>query len=124
MSRGAEWVFFVETNPRAVKIISKNLEACGITENYELLKMNASSAVAYFRQTNLFFDIIFLDPPYASDLYEKTIGLMAQTGILHADGILIAEHQRKKPLPEQFGVLRRYRIVKQGDSCLSFYAAT
>ena len=36
-------------------------------------------------------------------------------------GILIVEHHHKKELREELGELSRYRVLKQGDSALSFY---
>jgi hypothetical protein len=37
---------------------------------------------------------------------------------------VIAEHHHKTELPESVGDLQRTRILKQGDSALSFYSAT
>jgi hypothetical protein len=36
-------------------------------------------------------------------------------------GIVVAEHRRKLGLPENFGSLQRFRVLKQGDAALSFY---
>jgi 16S rRNA G966 N2-methylase RsmD len=43
--------------------------------------------------------------------------------LLADDGLLVIEHHRKNELPEEPGRLRRQRILKQGDSALSFYEA-
>ena len=37
--------------------------------------------------------------------------------------VLVVEHHHKNPLPETLGSLRRWRVLKQGDSALSFYEA-
>ena len=68
------------------------------------------------------FDIIFFDPPYATD-YETVLDYVGEhpTGLLAEGGVMIVEHHRKKDLKEEFGALRRHRMLKQGDSCLSFY---
>jgi 16S rRNA G966 N2-methylase RsmD len=44
--------------------------------------------------------------------------------LLAKDGLMIVEHHKKKELKEEFGSLHRYRSLKQGDSCLSFYETT
>jgi len=36
-------------------------------------------------------------------------------------GVMIVEHDKKKELRKEFGQLQRYRVVKQGDSALSFH---
>jgi len=41
--------------------------------------------------------------------------------LLSGDGILIAEHHTKNVLPDAAGLLRRWRILKQGETSLSFY---
>lgn len=68
-------------------------------------------------------DVIFFDPPYAAD-YEVVLELLGdKEGALLAEGaIVVVEHHKKRELNEGFGELHRYRSLKQGDSCLSFYA--
>jgi hypothetical protein len=43
-------------------------------------------------------------------------------GLLDEDGVLVAEHFHKRPLPERIGRLRRTREIRIGDHRLSFYA--
>jgi 16S rRNA G966 N2-methylase RsmD len=63
---------------------------------------------------------MYLDPPYAADEeYARTLGAIDTQ--LTADGIVVAEHNRKSPLAETYGVLHRYRVLEQGDAALSFY---
>ena len=67
------------------------------------------------------FDVIYVDPPYASDLYEKTLEQAGRKGLLGEDGVVVAEHFHKRPLPERIGPLARTREVRVGDHRLSFY---
>ena len=68
------------------------------------------------------FDVIFLDPPYAGDLYEPVLEAIERSTLLDADGFLIAQHFKKRALPERMGRLARVRSVRVGDHVLSFYA--
>ena len=43
--------------------------------------------------------------------------------LLRAGGLLVVEHHHKNALPEAPGHVRRWRVLKQGDSALSFYEA-
>ena len=68
--------------------------------------------------------IVFLDPPYAAE--NDYAGALSGIGhgadsLLTPDGIVIAEHNRKMPLAECYGPLKRYRVLEQGDASLSFY---
>ena len=67
------------------------------------------------------FDVVFLDPPYESDLYEPFIELSGER-LLAAGGVVVAEHFHKRSLPERIGALIRTRQKRVGDHCLSFYS--
>ncbi len=62
------------------------------------------------------------DPPYASD-YGAVLNYVGDhaTRFLAERGVMIVEHDKKKELRKEFGQLLRYRVVKQGDSALSFH---
>jgi 16S rRNA G966 N2-methylase RsmD len=70
---------------------------------------------------------VFLDPPYdAAEEYAITLELLGGTaaGILAEGAVVIAEHRRKQTLDEQYGNLKRTRLLEQGDAAMSFYAAS
>lgn len=71
------------------------------------------------------FDIIFFDPPYATD-YEVVLERLGDNlgDLLAADAIVVVEHHKKRELKDEFGSLHRYRSLKQGDSALSFHKRT
>ena len=66
------------------------------------------------------FDVVYVDPPYASDLYEPAIA--ACEALLAEGGVVVAEHFHKRALPETIGRLARSREVRVGDHRLSFFA--
>ncbi|HSD66921.1 MAG TPA: RsmD family RNA methyltransferase, partial [Vicinamibacteria bacterium] len=69
------------------------------------------------------FDVVYLDPPYASDLYEPLLAeLGGESSALAEGGVVVAEHFHKRPLPETIGALTRTRLKRVGDHCLSFYS--
>ena len=66
--------------------------------------------------------MIFFDPPYATD-YQSVLELFGSNsnGLLTAGGLVIVEHHHKNLLKDEVGGLVRSRVLKQGDSSLSFY---
>jgi hypothetical protein len=40
---------------------------------------------------------------------------------LAQDGVVVVEHHKKKDLPKGFTELHGYRVLRQSDSCLTFY---
>lgn len=124
ISRGARHATFVDQSRRMCALVASNLELCRIAaEESSVVTMEASeflrNAAKRARES---WDIIFFDPPYAGD-YLDVLNLFApETGRLLAEtGLLIVEHHHKKTLPDELGQIQRQRILKQGDSALSFY---
>ena len=113
LSRGASHVTFVDRSRRMCKLIEANVELCRIPE--ERFEIYYSEANEFLRSGETSWDIVFFDPPYKED-YLKTLQLLGN------NGLVIAEHHHKTELPEVVGGLQRTRILKQGDSSLSFYS--
>lgn len=126
LSRGARFAVFVDKSRKSCGLIEANLDLLSIPENQTEVVM--SDAGEYLRRLNKNgndgegFDIIYFDPPYNSE-YRPVLDELAQTDskILREDGVLVAEHHHKNELPDSVWDLRRWRILKQGDSALSFY---
>jgi 16S rRNA (guanine966-N2)-methyltransferase len=114
LSRGASHATFVDRSRGMCKLIEANLELCRIPE--EQWEIYFSEVNEFLRQSkNLSWDIVFFDPPYKED-YLKTLQLLGN------NALVIAEHHHKNQLPETVGELQRTRILKQGDSSLSFFS--
>lgn len=121
LSRGAGFVTFVDKSRRSCALIEENLDLLEIPEDEtEIICLSAENFVN--RQHHQNWDIVFFDPPY-SENYEIVIFELGEESkkILSENGILIAEHHAKTMLPDAFGSLRRWRLLKQGETCLSFY---
>jgi len=122
LSRGASYATFVDRSRKMCGLIEANLDLCKVPEDQtEVLNMTAED----FLKSNDGgesdrWDIIFFDPPYVHD-YVDVLKLIADRELLQKDGLLIAEHHHKKDLPAKIGGLTRTRVLKQGDSALSFY---
>jgi 16S rRNA (guanine(966)-N(2))-methyltransferase RsmD len=120
ISRGAEECFFVEISRKMCAVIEQNLDNLKIPEDQT--DIFCESAEKFLEKTSKSFDIIYYDPPYQTD-YSKVLNLIADNdkNLLAEDGLLIVEHSKQNNLPDLIKELRRWRLLKQGDSCLSFY---
>lgn len=124
LSRGAREAVFVENAEPAMKTIRQNLNSLGIRGGYALEQRSATAAIKRLATAGRTFDVIFLDPPYADAAeYESVLQLIGRecSALLAPDAIVIAEHQKKFELNERYGMLTRYRLLKQGDAALSFF---
>ena len=121
ISRGASFSAFVDKSRRACVLIEENLDILGIPEEQtEILCDSAEKFIT--RENSAVWDIVFFDPPYQTDysifLYEFG---QRVAELLGTDGILVVEHHAKKVLPDVTGAIRRWRVLKQGETQLSFY---
>jgi 16S rRNA (guanine(966)-N(2))-methyltransferase RsmD len=114
LSRGAKRAIFIERNRAAVGVIRDNLAALGIADRAEVF--TGKSGPVLERVTA---DIVFLDPPYALvKEYKESLDILGTRSI----GLVIVQHAHRQPLDEEYGLLRRSRILRQGDNALSFYS--
>jgi 16S rRNA (guanine(966)-N(2))-methyltransferase RsmD len=124
LSRGAAHVTFVDRSRKMYALIEANLKALNVSDDeIEVVSREALECLRrHTKNEAVAFDIIFFDPPYAMD-YEALLDYVGEhaTQMLAEGGVMIVEHHRKKDLKEEIGALKRYRMLKQGDSCLSFY---
>ena len=123
LSRGASHVTFVERSTKMCSFIGSNLERCGIPKAQA--EVVPCDAINFLRSTKtcegVQYDIAFFDPPYAVD-YSPVISLFATGAALkRKSGVLVVEHHCENKLCDSVGVLHRWRVIRQGESCLSFY---
>jgi 16S rRNA (guanine966-N2)-methyltransferase len=126
LSRSAADVTFIENHAPAAKLIRNNLDSLKIASGATILNVDALIAfqklAARHTPSTPPFDFVFVDPPYAAHVdYARTLEFLASANFLAPGALVIFEHHHKFQLPEQFDRLRRTRVLKQGDSTLSFY---
>ena len=108
LSRGAAEAVFAERRPDALKLIRENLK---VTELSDRARVVAGDSMEFLSTTKEKFDIILLDPPYASGLLEEALKLIAKRDLLNPHGIVTAEHVLPE-LPAPYCMGRRYRYGK------------
>ena len=122
LSRGARRVVLIDVSPAAVDAVRANLALLPNHAVGEVFQKDARIALAALRDHGERFDVVYLDPPYDSDLYEPLLPLAE--AVLAEDGVIVAEHFHKRALPERMGSLVNTRSVRVGDHKLTFYRKT
>ena len=121
LSRGAAFVTFVDKSRRACALIEENLDVLDVPEERtEVICLQAETFSG--RDHGTPWDIAFYDPPYDSNYGVVIFDFGENTRkLLSSDGVLVVEHHTKKAIPDASGDLRRWRVLKQGETSLSFY---
>jgi 16S rRNA (guanine966-N2)-methyltransferase len=123
LSRGARQAVFVEQSRRACAVIEANLRALGINDQAHIICRDALAALKQLAVEAAPFDLIFFDPPYASGIYSPVLNDLCDSLVLADDGIVVVEHRTKTPPQSDYGRLKMFRQLKQGESALAFYRA-
>lgn len=94
ISRGAKEVVFVDNNKDSIELVRKNLQ--GIDGNFKVVNSDFSGVLRNAYVTGKKFDMIFVDPPYASGLGELALGLIFDLDLLADGGVVVFEHGAEK----------------------------
>ena len=94
LSRGAAETVFVDSSRDSVKLVKENLRLCGFEAN-----VIQSDALKYLESCGR-FDIIFVDPPYDSELYERVLEAVARLDLLRSGGVIMVEARKERALPD------------------------
>ena len=110
LSRGARHAVFIEKNRKAANLIQSNLASLGIESRARVI---VGSALLYLGGGACNADIVFLDPPYP----KAALDVLGAT----PSGLVVVQHSKRFALADEYGVLRRTRMVIQSDNALSFF---
>jgi 16S rRNA (guanine966-N2)-methyltransferase len=123
LSRGASHVTFVDHSTKMCAFVRTNLELCGVSEEqFDVVEDDAKHFLnSSVEVTRIFWDMVFYDPPYSAD-YLAVIETLSTSELLkRKHSALIVEHSFEIKLSDRFDSLKRWRLICQGESCLSFY---
>ena len=112
LSRGFEKVVVCEKNRIVAEIIRNNYKSLGLTPELSL-----GDSLKLVKTITEKFDVIYIDPPYMSDIYTKTCeDKEIFANVVKPETVFIFEHNEEKEFP-------LFEIVKQkkyGDKFLTF----
>jgi len=91
LSRGARFVSFVDISSLATSSIKRNLTLLSASD-YEVVCEDSLTWIAkHNEESSPLYDVVFLDPPFASALLEKSIASLEQSKVLAADAYIYIE---------------------------------
>ena len=113
LSRGADDVVFVDKDARSVQMTKTNLKNMEITA-----KVFKCDACAFLERCQDKFDLIILDPPYKSGLYEKVLPIIFDKQLLSDEGIVVCEHAKEDSF--DYGKFIVFDEKKYGNIILTY----
>ena len=113
LSRGADFVHFNDVSKDSLQVLKKNLSR--IEGKYRITNCDFSCCL----KENDRYDLIFIDPPYASDAGERALKLIADGNHLSEDGIAVFE--RDRAFEGEIEGLEKADERKYGKTYLTFF---
>lgn len=121
-SRGAMRVVMVENNTQVVRLLKETRQRFADT----VVAIEHADVLGYLARVEESFDIVFLDPPFDnSELRERSLALLAQSGCLKPGGYVYLEAPKQEAEPvvtADWSLLKRktagqvaYRLYRNED---------
>lgn len=121
LSRGAEYVVFIDDLPEAARAIRHNLEKIGIAPDfYRVICGDFNRSIIALARDGFRFDLAYLDPPYAMLEYANPLKVIHKRGVLSPDGQIVLE--RPARLRFETPYFTRVRSQHIGRECLDFFS--
>lgn len=124
LSRGADFVLFVDINPLSLDIIRRNLEKLGLKEKAKIIKAKLPEDITKIsrvsKATYKKFQLVFITPPYARGLSFKTLERL-QASLLEKGAIVVVEEKRGIPFPQRISNFFLEKSRFYGETALHFY---
>jgi 16S rRNA (guanine966-N2)-methyltransferase len=103
---------YVERAPRCLATLRANLEALELEGVSRVIADDAPRAVRRLGRSGERFDLLLLDPPYASDEVRRALEAVSESGVLAEGAMVVVEHGKRHALPAVAGLVvldaRRY----------------
>lgn len=93
LSNGAKECYFVDNNKKVIDTIKMNINKIKIEEESHLVLNDFHKALKLFKERNIKFDIIFLDPPYQNNYIQESLKIILEYNLLNKNGIIICEYE-------------------------------
>ena len=114
LSRGAREVIFIDRNSKSVELTRQNLKSLKI----EARVYNVSYEKALEKVEGK-FDLILVDPPYKSGVYENVLELIKQQELLNEGGTIVCEHAKEDVI--NFDGFELYDQKRYGTVILTYF---
>jgi 16S rRNA (guanine966-N2)-methyltransferase len=118
LSRGAEWVDFVDHRRSCCDIIRANLERTGELQRAHIYCCTVSRALSFLDSA---YDIILVDPPYSDPSTSNLLMNLAESKLLTEASTIVLCHANRFPLDANYDGLHLVKQRRYGDTFISIY---
>nr|WP_289056144.1 16S rRNA (guanine(966)-N(2))-methyltransferase RsmD [uncultured Psychrobacter sp.] len=100
LSRGAAHTTFIEPNPAQCRLLEQSATQLRLeTHRYQIIQGTAEHVLTHTQTLQRHFDIVFIDPPYAQDLWQPILTALITRNLINTNTLIYLEAD--KDLVEQ-----------------------
>ena len=118
LSRGAEWVDFVDHRKSCCDVIRTNLEKIGELHRAHIYCCSVSKVVNFLSND---YDIVFLDPPYSDSSINHSFISIAKSNLLGINSMIVLCHANRFPLNSNYDGFHLVKQRRYGDTFIFIY---
>jgi 16S rRNA (guanine(966)-N(2))-methyltransferase RsmD len=118
LSRGADWVDFVERETRCCDIIRQNLEKTKLVAQSHVYCCSVAKAFSFLDKE---YGIMLVDPPYSNSSLGDLVAQLAPSKLVGTNSIVVVTHSPHLSLDSSYATLNLVKEYRHGDSCISVY---
>ena len=92
LSRGAAHTTFIEINPAQSNMLRQSAEQLRLAANtYQIIQGTAEQVLTQNQTLPHHFDIVFIDPPYAQDLWQPILTALIKQSLITTETLIYLE---------------------------------
>ena len=118
LSQGARHVYFVENGRHALLALRANINRCGAESQTTVVAAALPQALRRLPAAQQ-VDVLFLDPPYTSDLAAATLNTLDDCALLAPHGLIVWQHAARRE-PPALPSFTLWQSRRYGNTQLSF----
>lgn len=120
ISNGSDKCYFVDNNRECIKVVNDNINTFKINDKCVVINKDYRCALKYFRDNNIKFDLMLVDPPYDYLVINEILELVYKYNLLNNNGIIVLEY-RSDNIDDSLRCYELLKTKKYGDKFISIY---
>ena len=121
LSRYAATSYFVDRSAVHLQVVKENLVKTRLINQAKLICQEADAAIRQLSIENIKADVVFMDPPYGSNLISSTLAVLEQSNILTQESVVIVEFGKNEKAPPGMERLVQTKVKKYGSTFIAYY---
>ena len=119
ISNGANTVYFNDYNIKCIKVIRDNLTKMNVLDQSKITNLDYKKALSYYKENNIKFDLVFLDPPYKKLIINEILDYLLSNNLLNNNALVICELTNKEEYIND--KLRLFKEKNYGEKYVLIY---